>query len=269
MSTLVTGEAVELSVQPAALAARALSASSTPSPTRWSTSDCSSRRSGRAPPAPVAQRAAPHRGDDDDDGRRLRPPPLLVEVLTRGRSLGKLILGLRIVRDDGGAVRLRHSFVRALLWQFEVIGTGGGIAALSGLVSPQTKRLGDYMAGTIAVSERATPPPPVHTHVAPRASPGLRRPTSPRCRPACAAGSSSSSPSPPGSATSHAGAGDRARDRAQPLRRPGPTRGTLPEQFLATVVARQRVTDRDRAHRRGAQAESFRSGSTGRRTACG
>ena len=28
--------------------------------------------------------------------------PTLVETLTRGRSLGKLALGLRVVRDDGG-----------------------------------------------------------------------------------------------------------------------------------------------------------------------
>ena len=30
--------------------------------------------------------------------------PMLIEVLTHGRSLGKFALGLRIVRDDGGAI---------------------------------------------------------------------------------------------------------------------------------------------------------------------
>jgi uncharacterized RDD family membrane protein YckC len=28
--------------------------------------------------------------------------PTTVETLTRGKSLGKLVLGLRVVRDDGG-----------------------------------------------------------------------------------------------------------------------------------------------------------------------
>ncbi|MDN5791905.1 MAG: RDD family protein, partial [Brevibacterium aurantiacum] len=49
--------------------------------------------------------------------------PMIVEVLTHGRSLGKLILGLRVVRDDGGAVRARHSFIRAILWPFEILST--------------------------------------------------------------------------------------------------------------------------------------------------
>ena len=32
--------------------------------------------------------------------------PTTVETLTRGRSLGKLAMGIRIVRDDGGPVWL-------------------------------------------------------------------------------------------------------------------------------------------------------------------
>src|SRR5699024_10227731 len=38
--------------------------------------------------------------------------PITVETLTRGRSLGKLVFGLRTVRDDGGAGRLGHSVSR-------------------------------------------------------------------------------------------------------------------------------------------------------------
>src|SRR5690606_36380263 len=40
--------------------------------------------------------------------------PTTVEALSRGRSIGKLAMGVRIVRDDGGPVRFRHAFVRAL-----------------------------------------------------------------------------------------------------------------------------------------------------------
>lgn len=261
MSTLVTGEAVELSVQPAALAARALSCLIDAVAytlvnigllvaTFWLLLQLRSLNGLLLTAVMTMMTVAV-----------FVLLPLLVEVLTRGRSLGKLILGLRIVRDDGGAVRLRHSFVRALLWQFEVIGTGGGIAALSGLVSPQTKRLGDYMADTIAVSERATPPPPVHTHVAPQLLPwlaetdvsavpaGLRRRIVQFLAVAPGLG--------------HESRWQRAIELAtelNPYVAPAPPEGTLPEQFLAAVVARQRVTDRDRAHRRGAQAESFRSG---------
>ena len=84
--------------------------------------------------------------------------PCTVEILTRGRSVGKLLTGLRVIREDGGAIAFRHAFLRSLLWQFEVLSTGGGIAAFFGLVSSRSKRLGDFLAGTIAVSERTSLP---------------------------------------------------------------------------------------------------------------
>src|SRR3712207_4002260 len=40
--------------------------------------------------------------------------PTTVETLTRGRSLGKLAAGIRIVRDDGGPVRFRQALIRSL-----------------------------------------------------------------------------------------------------------------------------------------------------------
>src|SRR5919202_6781735 len=54
--------------------------------------------------------------------------PVTVETLTRGRSLGKLAAGLRVVRDDGGPIRLRHALVRALLAILEIIATFGSVA---------------------------------------------------------------------------------------------------------------------------------------------
>src|SRR3954453_7600491 len=41
--------------------------------------------------------------------------PTIVETLTRGKSLGKWVLGLRVVRDDGGTVTAQQAFVRALV----------------------------------------------------------------------------------------------------------------------------------------------------------
>lgn len=80
--------------------------------------------------------------------------PVLLESLTRGRSLGKLALGLRVVRDDGGPVRFRHALVRALLGIVEIWLTTGTVAILVSLASAQGKRLGDYLAGTVVVRER-------------------------------------------------------------------------------------------------------------------
>jgi len=81
--------------------------------------------------------------------------PCLVETLTRGRSLGRLAVGARIVREDGGAAGFRQAAVRALVGVLELFMTLGGLAALVGIVSPRSQRLGDHLAGTYAQYERA------------------------------------------------------------------------------------------------------------------
>jgi uncharacterized RDD family membrane protein YckC len=90
--------------------------------------------------------------------------PAVVETLTRGRTLGKLALGLRVVRDDGGPITARHALTRALVGWPEIYLLVGAGALVSSLVSPRAKRLGDLAAGTYVVSQRASLrllPPPV------------------------------------------------------------------------------------------------------------
>ncbi|REJ08918.1 RDD family protein [Microbacterium bovistercoris] len=74
--------------------------------------------------------------------------PVTVEVAMRGRSLGKLAVGGRIVRVDGGAIGFRHSFIRGLLGVLEVYMTLGSMAIIAGALSPRSQRLGDLVAGT-------------------------------------------------------------------------------------------------------------------------
>jgi uncharacterized RDD family membrane protein YckC len=87
--------------------------------------------------------------------------PIAVETASHGKSLGRLAVGARIVRDDGGAIGVRHAAIRALVGVLEIFMTLGGIAAIAGLVSTRTKRLGDLLAGTYSQYERvshAVPP---------------------------------------------------------------------------------------------------------------
>ncbi len=81
--------------------------------------------------------------------------PVLIESLTRGRTLGKLVVGLRVVRDDGGSIRFRHALTRGLAAVVEIYACFGAIAVVVSLLSPEGKRVGDYMAGTVVVRERA------------------------------------------------------------------------------------------------------------------
>ena len=80
---------------------------------------------------------------------------MVFETATRGRSLGKMALGLRVVSDDGGPERFRQALFRALAGVIEIWMLTGGPAVICSLLSPKGKRIGDFFAGTVVISERA------------------------------------------------------------------------------------------------------------------
>lgn len=178
--------------------------------------------------------------------------PTVVETLTRGRSLGKLATGVRIVRDDGGPVRFRHALVRALTGIGELWFTAGSIAFISSIVNRRGKRLGDLLAGTYAVRERD----------------GARRRAPLLMPPELAAWARSADIRPLPDGLSLAGRrfldrtgtmapGPRAamaRDlaaRVEPYVAPAAPWGTHPERFLAAVL----VERRDREYALGLRAQ--------------
>ncbi|HNM94476.1 MAG TPA: RDD family protein, partial [Mycobacterium sp.] len=89
--------------------------------------------------------------------------PIAIETATRGRSLGKMVMGLRVVSDDGGPERFRQALFRALAGFVEIWMFFGGPAVICSLLSAKGKRIGDVFAGTVVISERGPklPPPPV------------------------------------------------------------------------------------------------------------
>ncbi|MUL84208.1 MULTISPECIES: RDD family protein [unclassified Mycolicibacterium] len=89
--------------------------------------------------------------------------PVVMETATRGRSLGKMALGLRVVAEDGGPERFRQALFRALAGFIEIWMLTGGPAVICSLLSAKGKRLGDIFAGTVVISERGPKlnPPPV------------------------------------------------------------------------------------------------------------
>ena len=80
--------------------------------------------------------------------------PAAFETLTRGRTLGKMALGLRVVSDDGGPERFRQALVRALAAIVEIWIFTGAPALICSLLSAEGKRLGDLFAGTFVIQER-------------------------------------------------------------------------------------------------------------------
>jgi uncharacterized RDD family membrane protein YckC len=90
--------------------------------------------------------------------------PVLFETLSRGKSLGKLAMGLRVVSDDGSPERFRQALVRALAGVVEIWALLGSPALITSLLSAKGKRLGDLFAGTFVVQERL---PRGYAHAAP------------------------------------------------------------------------------------------------------
>jgi uncharacterized RDD family membrane protein YckC len=88
--------------------------------------------------------------------------PVVFETATRGRSVGKIVMGLRVVSDDGGPERFRQALFRALASLVEIWMLAGSPAVICSMLSPKAKRIGDIFAGTVVVSERGprlVPPP--------------------------------------------------------------------------------------------------------------
>jgi uncharacterized RDD family membrane protein YckC len=95
--------------------------------------------------------------------------PTLWETMTRGKTPGKMALGLRVVGDDGSPERFRQALVRSLVGLFEIYSFAPA-ALITSIVSAKGKRLGDIFAGTYVLQERMparAPLPPVFTVVPP------------------------------------------------------------------------------------------------------
>jgi uncharacterized RDD family membrane protein YckC len=81
------------------------------------------------------------------------------EVLASGRTPGKRLNGLRVVREDGGPVTFPTSAVRNTLRIVDILPGVYLVGIVSILVSERNQRIGDLAAGTLVVRERKVPPP--------------------------------------------------------------------------------------------------------------
>lgn len=75
------------------------------------------------------------------------------ELLAGGRTPGKRLLGLRVVRADGAPVGLADSLARNLLRAVE-LPLAYAPAILAVALGPRRQRLGDLVAGTLVVRDR-------------------------------------------------------------------------------------------------------------------
>lgn len=83
------------------------------------------------------------------------------ETVWSGQTPGKRIMRLRVVREDGRPVRFFEVFVRNLLRLALDVQPfpSYAIGVVSIIFSARSKRIGDFVAGTVVVKERATEAP--------------------------------------------------------------------------------------------------------------
>lgn len=91
--------------------------------------------------------------------------PVLFEVLMDGQTVGKRVVGLRVIHANGTPVSWLASIVRNLMRTVDMLPVLYGFGVLAGFLDAQGRRLGDMVAGTLVVHLQGavTPsqPPPV------------------------------------------------------------------------------------------------------------
>jgi uncharacterized RDD family membrane protein YckC len=82
-----------------------------------------------------------------------------LEMLTGGQSIGKKVLGLRVIRTDGMRIGFYHSAVRNLFRAIDNLPFFYLLGGLAAVTSRLGRRLGDHAAGTVVVRDarRALP----------------------------------------------------------------------------------------------------------------
>lgn len=80
--------------------------------------------------------------------------PLVSEMVSRGRTLGKAAMGLRVVTIEGAPIRFRHAALRAMGGLVDKWAPPGGlVGTFFVLGTPNRQRIGDLLAGTIVIRD--------------------------------------------------------------------------------------------------------------------
>lgn len=81
---------------------------------------------------------------------------LLWETLWDGRSPGKALMKLRVVKTDGSRPAFSNYMLRWLLRLIDITATSGGLALVTILFNGKGQRIGDIAAATTVISEKQT-----------------------------------------------------------------------------------------------------------------
>ncbi|MGH8040173.1 MAG: RDD family protein [Stenotrophomonas sp.] len=81
----------------------------------------------------------------------------IVQEACWGRTLGKRLLSLRVVAQDGAPIGWMAAITRNLLRTVDMLPFGYALGLLSSLFDPHGRRLGDLVAGTVVIHDTTRP----------------------------------------------------------------------------------------------------------------
>lgn len=76
---------------------------------------------------------------------------LLFETVWNGQTPGKRSVDIRVIRDSGHPIDFRAALLRNVMRAVDFLPGSYGVGFISIFLSPQYRRLGDYVAGTLVV----------------------------------------------------------------------------------------------------------------------
>jgi len=76
------------------------------------------------------------------------------EIVWNGYTIGKKLIGIRVVKTDGSRAGISSYLLRWLIGLFEIGVTSGSVALVTILINGKGQRLGDMAGGTCVIKER-------------------------------------------------------------------------------------------------------------------
>lgn len=84
------------------------------------------------------------------------------EIILDGSSLGKRVLGIRVIKEDGSPIDIVDSLTRNFIRFVDLLPGTCLVGFMVMMCNEKSKRLGDYAAGTVVVRVRSVQPDRMH-----------------------------------------------------------------------------------------------------------
>lgn len=96
---------------------------------------------------------------------------IFYELTWNGRTPGKQVAGIRVIKSDGTPITLSEAIIRNLVRLVDFLPVGYGFGVVAMFIDGQSRRLGDMVAGTLVIRvqedvtldtlQKASAPPPM------------------------------------------------------------------------------------------------------------